>query len=125
MLDVTDIPALRAGHIALVAVSVLLFLLRYRWHALATYTAKPRWVKIAPHLLDTLLLLSGALLVWLYRFPLLQTHWLQLKLLLVVGYILAGYRALRAPSPAQRRVALLLAIGQLLAIVWLVHFKPV
>ena len=47
-------------HIATVAVSVGLFVLRYWWMYHQSPLLNQRWVRIAPHCSDTLLFLSGA-----------------------------------------------------------------
>ena len=54
----------RAAHVAFVALSIALFLLRMAWRERAPARLARGWVKVVPHVVDTALLLSGAWLAW-------------------------------------------------------------
>lgn len=80
-----------------------------------------RWVRIIPHLNDTLLLVSGVLLVTVTHFypfsP--QGTWLTEKLFGVIIYIALGFIALGKRPRAQkvRWIAFIVALAALVAIV--------
>jgi uncharacterized membrane protein SirB2 len=86
-----------------------------------------RWVKIMPHVVDTLLLLSGVALIFITHFypfsP--QGTWLTEKLFGVIIYILLGFVALskRPRSQTMRWLAFILALGCLYLIVKLAMTK--
>ena len=75
--------------------SLSLFILRGIWMLRDSPLRARRWVKVAPHVVDTLLLASAvALTLMLREFPL--THaWLSAKLLALLAYIGLGLLALR------------------------------
>ncbi len=75
--------------------SVSLFILRGLWMLQDSPQRARRWVRILPHLVDTLLLASAVVLTLMLRqFPL--THaWLTAKLLALLAYIVLGSVALR------------------------------
>ncbi|MFO5551914.1 invasion regulator SirB2, partial [Klebsiella pneumoniae] len=102
-------------HIATVAVSVGLFVLRYWWMYHQSPLLNQRWVRIAPHCSDTLLFLSGAgLMAITHYLPFTEDGaWLTEKLFGVIIYIALGFIALgrRRPRSQQSRfIAFLLAL---------------
>ncbi|WP_346837216.1 SirB2 family protein [Microbulbifer sp. SAOS-129_SWC] len=98
-------------HIALAATSVSFFAARLVAREMRAQFVQTRWAKVSPHLIDTLLLGSGVGLAVLYRLSPLHTHWLLIKLILVVGYIAAGFGAMKAADAGLRRFFALLALG--------------
>ena len=70
-----------------------------------------RWVRIVPHVIDTVLLGSAiGLAVMSHQFPF-TSNWLTAKLLALLGYIGLGMVALRSGrTRRQRAVALVLAL---------------
>ncbi|MCW8125554.1 SirB2 family protein [Microbulbifer halophilus] len=111
-------------HIALAVVSVGLFALRFCARQVdATFVHRLR-VKVAPHLIDTLLLASGVALAVLYRLSPLETHWLLVKLLLLVGYIGAGMGAMKAADGGRRFFYGLLALCFVAGVVFMAVLKP-
>lgn len=96
---------LKAIHIGSVAVSYFLFLVRGIWMLSDSPLLKQRWVRIVPHVNDTLLLAAG---VWMtaiiQQYP--GTHgWLTAKLAGLVLYILLGLMALRPGRTKRVRAA--------------------
>jgi uncharacterized membrane protein SirB2 len=70
-----------------------------------------RIVKIAPHIVDSVFLLSGIGLIWILRLPVMSQPWLMAKLIALVFYVLLGTVALRrGKTKRTRTIALLLAI---------------
>jgi uncharacterized membrane protein SirB2 len=90
-----DYSTLKHFHMGCAGVSGSLFLLRGVWMLRSSALLQQRWVRIAPHLVDTLLLASAvALSVWSGQNPLTRT-WMSAKLIALLGYILLGAIALR------------------------------
>ncbi len=82
-------------HISAVVVSYLLFLLRGIWILRNTTARRPSWVRVVPHIIDTLLLASAiALAVIVHQYPL-QDAWLTAKVSGLLLYIALGMVAMR------------------------------
>ncbi|MDB5933271.1 MAG: regulator SirB [Massilia sp.] len=82
-------------HVGCAALSGSLFLLRGVWMLRASPQLQRRWVRIVPHLLDTLLLASAiTLATWSAQYPFAQ-DWLSAKLIALLGYIVLGTIALK------------------------------
>ncbi|NUU66662.1 SirB2 family protein [Enterobacteriaceae bacterium BIT-l23] len=119
--------ALKHLHILTVAISVSLFILRYWWQYRASPMANKRWVRIVPHINDTLLLGSGVALVAVTHFwpftP--QGTWLTEKLFGVIIYIVLGFIALGRGQRSQkaRAGAFILALVALYVIIELATTK--
>lgn len=119
--------ALKHLHILTVIISVSLFVLRYWWQYRESPMSCRRWVRIVPHINDTLLLGSGIALVMVTHFypftP--QGTWLTEKLFGVIIYIALGFIVLgRRPRSQQLRwIAFLLALVVLYIIVKLATTK--
>lgn len=92
-------------HIATVAVSVGLFVLRYWWMYHQSPLLNQRWVRIAPHCSDTLLFLSGAgLMAITHYLPFTEDGaWLTEKLFGVIIYIALGFIALGRRRPRSQQ----------------------
>lgn len=90
-----DYYTLKHFHMGCAAVSGSLFLLRGAWMLRASPRLEQRWVKVAPHLVDTLLLGSAIILAaWSGQYPFAQ-GWLTAKVLALLGYIVLGTIALK------------------------------
>jgi uncharacterized membrane protein SirB2 len=89
-----DYAALKSIHIATVAASYALFVLRGVWMIRESPRLQARWVKIMPHAVDTVLLASAvALTIVLRQYPFVS-GWLTAKVLALVVYIALGMIAL-------------------------------
>ncbi|MGF6191052.1 SirB2 family protein [Serratia sp. 2723] len=119
--------ALKHLHLLTVAISITLFVLRFFWKWRASPMINKRWVKITPHINDTVLFATGIALVVMFKlYPLLgMDSWLTEKLFGVIIYILLGYVALgkKTPSWNIRTLAFVLALGCLYLIVTLATTK--
>ena len=104
--------AIKNIHITFAAVSGAFFLLRGIWMLLDSPMLQQRWVKIVPHVVDTVLLTSALVLVlWSGQYPFVQT-WLTAKVLALVAYIVLGTIALkRGKSKGVRSFALVAALA--------------
>lgn len=104
-------PMLKQLHIILALISVLLF--TYRWTL--SFGGSPRlqrrWLKVAPHVNDTLLLLTGIVLVVILQMSLGQQPWLIAKLIALVLYIGLGIMAIKRQSRGQKLIAGLAALA--------------
>jgi len=104
-------------HMICVALSGGFFLVRGVWMLSDSALLQRKWVKVLPHVIDTLLLASGLTLsVLLSQYPF-TSGWLTAKLLLLVVYILLGTVAIkRGKTKAMRLLAFLAAISVFLLI---------
>jgi uncharacterized membrane protein SirB2 len=98
---------IRAIHIGAVTLSGLLMLLRgvtHNWLGAKWVTAWP--VKALSYTIDTVLLTAALMLTTIIQqFPFVDA-WLTMKVLLLVVYILLGYRALRGQTARGRWMSL-------------------
>jgi uncharacterized membrane protein SirB2 len=96
---------LKYFHVSCVALSGVGFVLRGLWMLRDSAMLQARWVKVAPHVIDTLLLgsaISMAVISAQYPFAL---DWLTAKLAGLLVYILCGTMALkRGRTKGQRAV---------------------
>lgn len=92
-------------HLATIALSLALFILRGAWMMAGSRMLQARWVRIVPHLIDTLLLASGiGLAVLIQQYPLVH-GWLTAKLLALILYIVLGTIALKRGKTKSQRIA--------------------
>lgn len=111
-------------HLISVALTIGFFIARYWWRYSNNPLINARWVRIAPHCIDTVLFLSGAGLMWKTGYlPFTDKGaWLTEKLFGVIIYIALGFIALgrRRPRSQQSRfIAFLLALVVLFIIIQL------
>lgn len=115
-------------HIGSAIFSVTFFALRFWWKHHQNVLLDARWVRVVPHAVDSVLLLSGvALMVMTRYFPFTEEGtWLTEKLFGVIIYIFLGFVALgrrRQRSQQSGFVAFLLALVVLCIIVKLAITK--
>lgn len=110
----------------LAAISIGLFTLRFILLLLESKKLTSKWLKIMPHVIDTLLLAVGVgLAVKLYINPLEQL-WLAEKLLAVVAYIFTGYYTLKlARNRTMQIIGYLGAMGWVMLVVRLAMTREV
>src|SRR5580658_5887738 len=86
--------ALLGAHMLLAVSSPLLFSLR-AWRSIRGLEPARGWLRVTPHVVDSLLLLAGIGLALIIRqYPFLDA-WLTAKLLALIAYIAAGHVAVR------------------------------
>ena len=111
---------LKQFHLATIAITLTLFVLRGVWMMADSPRLQARWVRIVPHVNDTLLLASGlSLAVLLGQYPLVN-GWLTAKLFALILYIVLGTVALKAGRTKGMRIAAwiaaLLVFGYMVAV---------
>lgn len=98
-------------HITAATLSVFFFMLRAWWSIREAPALGQRWVRVAPHLIDTALLVLGVLLMVMLSMWPHQHPWLAAKLIALLAYIGLGMVAIkRGSSPAIRGMAAIAAI---------------
>jgi uncharacterized membrane protein SirB2 len=102
---------LRNLHIACAFISIVLFVLRHVLSLRNIDWRKSRALRIMPHVVDSLLLVSAILLTTIIgQYPIVN-GWLTVKVIALVAYVAIGIQALKANrSQASRRVAFLAAV---------------
>jgi uncharacterized membrane protein SirB2 len=92
-------------HFTTLAVTLTLFILRGVWMMTASPRLQARWVRILPHVNDTLLLASGiGLAVLIQQYPLVH-GWLTAKFFALILYIVLGTIALKRGQTRKQRIA--------------------
>ena len=106
-----DYAAVKGLHVGAAAVSLALFLVRGMWMLAAPERLAERWVKIVPHVVDTVLLASALWLAW--QLGAQGTRgWLAAKIAALAVYIVLGSVALRrGKTPAVRFAAFAAALA--------------
>jgi len=82
-------------HLTAVVISILFFIIRFIWLTRSSDMLQKKWVKIVPHVVDTVLLGSAIALCFILAFNPLEQSWLLQKIVLVVIYILIGFWTLK------------------------------
>jgi len=94
---------LKQLHLTTLAITLALFVLRGVWMMTASPRLQARWVRIVPHVNDTLLLASGiSLAVLLEQYPLVH-GWLTAKFFALILYIVLGTVALKDSDPLRAK----------------------
>ncbi|MEH6635366.1 MAG: SirB2 family protein [Halioglobus sp.] len=103
--------ALKLLHMGCALLSIAGFTLRGYWMLTGSSLLRRRAARIAPHVIDTLLLGSAIGMLMLWRVTPLQSDWLSAKIIALLIYIGLGMVALRFGKTRKVRVnALLLAL---------------
>lgn len=110
-------------HLTCVALSLILLFIRFFWMLRQSPMLDKKLIKVLPHVVDTLLLVSALVLcVLINQYPF-EQPWLTEKLFAVVAYIVMGYMCLKGRTKALRWVALAGAMGWIALIVRLAITK--
>jgi uncharacterized membrane protein SirB2 len=104
-----DYVTIKIVHVSCAAISYVLFVGRGVWMMRELGILQLRWVKIVPHVVDTLLLASAvALAVMSHQYPL-ANGWLTAKVVGLLIYIGLGTIALKRGRMRRTRIAAWLA----------------
>ena len=96
---------LKQLHLTTIAITLALFILRGAWMMTSSPRLQTRWVRIVPHLNDTLLLTSGISLAVLIRQYPLVNGWLTAKFFALILYIVLGTFAIKRGKSRGRRIS--------------------
>ncbi len=104
--------AVKSIHVGTVVLTILGFMLRGYWMMTASPRLDLRVTKIAPHVIDTVLLVSGVALIVILKLPLMSQKWLLMKFAALVAYIVLGAIALgRGKSMRARTTAFVFSLA--------------
>ena len=105
-------------HMTLAVLSISLFTLRFIWTLANSSNLQAKWVKITPHIVDTLLLAIGVTMAVQYSINPVEQLWLGEKILAVIAYIFTGYFTLKlARNKPMQIIGYLGAMGWVMLIV--------
>lgn len=96
---------LKYTHVTAATASFALFFLRGLWMMRAPEKLAARWVRVVPHIVDTVLLASAiALAALTAQYPFVQS-WLTAKIVALLAYIVLGSVALKRGRTRRIRIA--------------------
>ncbi|MCL6414656.1 SirB2 family protein [Aestuariirhabdus sp. Z084] len=103
---------IKHSHMTLAALSISFFALRAFWSVRQSTLLDKKWVRVTPHIVDTLLLACAIyLMITIGQYPFTDA-WLTAKLFALIAYILLGTMAIkRGKTPTIRFVFALAAIA--------------
>ena len=104
-----DYSSIKAVHVASVVASYLLFTLRGWWMLRGSEMLARRWVRIVPHVVDTVLLASAVTLAIMIRQYPFEAPWITAKVMGLVAYVVLGTIALKRGKTLTTRFAALIA----------------
>lgn len=100
---------LKSLHISCVIISYLLFFFRGIWLMRNSPIMRQRWIRIAPHSVDTVLLASAITLAWQLGYTPFNSPWLAAKIVALLFYIGLGMLAFRFAKTSQIHLSAWLA----------------
>jgi uncharacterized membrane protein SirB2 len=103
---------LKFVHMTCAMLTISGFLLRGYWMMTNSGWLQHRLTKIAPHIIDTLFLLTGIAIIIELNIQVLQNHWLLAKFAGLIVYIVLGVFALRlGRTPQIKAIAFVAAVS--------------
>lgn len=103
---------IKYAHISFALISISLFILRAIWSITESQKLQQPWVRVLPHINDSLLLAAAIyLMMTIHQYPF--THsWLTIKFFALLSYIVLGTLTLkRATTPLSKLASALLAVA--------------
>lgn len=88
-------------HTSFAALSIIFFIIRAYWSVLERGCLQNTFVRVAPHIIDTLFLLSGLAMAFTIGF---NHPWLIAKIIGLIAYIYVGIFAIRRGRTPQIRL---------------------
>jgi uncharacterized membrane protein SirB2 len=101
---------LKRIHITLAYLTVIGFVVRGLWSIFDSPLRRARWVRVLPHVIDTLLLGIGVIMVFSIGASL-TDGWLAAKMLALLGYIGFGIVTMRAGSKPMKIAGFVMALA--------------
>ncbi|MEM9100744.1 MAG: SirB2 family protein [Pseudomonadota bacterium] len=104
--------AIKYLHIYSVFISGIFFVVRGYWMIRSPERLERKWVKVVPHIVDSVLLASAITLMILIQAYPLQSPWIMAKIVALILYIVTGTIALkRGKTLEQRKTFFFISIG--------------
>jgi uncharacterized membrane protein SirB2 len=100
--------AIKNVHMGAAALSISLFILRGGWMLWSPHRLRQRWVKVLPHVVDTVLLAAALWLAWQLSAAAVR-GWLVAKIVGLLVYVVLGTIALKRGRTRHTRVAAFVA----------------
>ncbi|MDO4998584.1 MAG: SirB2 family protein [Neisseria sp.] len=120
-----DYLIVKHSHMFLVAMTIILFNIRFWAFVSEGERRVPAFLQVLPHINDTLLLFLGLYLMHLTKWSPFAFNWLGVKLLLLVAYVLLGKKAMKStPKTANAYLFYVLAMTCIGTMVFLARMKP-
>jgi uncharacterized membrane protein SirB2 len=110
-----DYVSLKIAHVSCVAISYALFVVRGVWMIRGSALLQRRWVKIAPHVVDTILLSSAVAMAFMIRQYPPAAPWLTAKVVGLLIYIVLGTVALKRGKTKSTRITAWIAAQSVFA----------
>ena len=109
---------LKSVHVITAVTTISGFLLRGYWMLHQSQMLQHRLVRVMPHAVDTVLLLSGIAMLWVLHLNPMTQPWLLAKFAGLIAYILLGTVAIkRGPTRQVRAIAFVAAVSMFAYIV--------
>ena len=105
-------------HVVAAFLSISGFIFRGILHLSSSDLVNKKWLKISPHVNDTILIVSAIVLLQRADLSILNTPWLQAKIVALILYIALGLIAFRFAKT--KTVSLLAWIGAILVFAYIV-----
>jgi len=103
---------LKLVHVGSAILTISGFILRSYWMFTGSSKLQLNAVRILPHIVDTVFLLSGIALIVTLNLPVLSQNWLLMKFVALVAYIVLGAIALgRGKTMQSRTTSFVLALA--------------
>jgi uncharacterized membrane protein SirB2 len=101
--------AVKHLHVTCVTLSFALFFVRGVWMIMDSPLLQKKWVKVLPHVIDTLLLAAGLTAAFMIRQYPFFADWITAKVFGLIAYIILGTLALKRGKTKGRRIGFWLA----------------
>ena len=95
---------LKHAHLTFIVLALLMFVIRGIWLFTQSSQLSKKWVKITPHIINTLMLLSGIALASYLQLSPFNEPWLAAKIIAICLFILLGVAAFKLPNPLLRKI---------------------
>lgn len=95
---------IKSLHMITGVVTISGFILRGYWMTMQSDKLQLKFIRIAPHVIDTLFLLSGVALVWMLHLNVFSESWLLAKFAGLIVYIVLGTLAIKRGATLQIRI---------------------
>jgi len=102
---------LKHSHLLIISLAFIAFFLRGILMMCNSAAANHKVFKVLPHILYTLLLVTGVGLAVILHVSPLQQPWLLAKIIALIVYVLLAVLTFKHPSPTMRKILWLLALS--------------